>query len=210
MACPILTEDQLEYAAEHIRKSLGYGPTECIHGSEFLARYVQQMNPSLQFNVVPDKELPFAEAEAYPAQNMIRVRKSTYDHFMTGDARSKMIVVEEVCHIMRKHEGAMHRTVGNDNFARANPHKGAQEREAKYLAAAIIAPQQAAVALDNFEAISQHFGMSAQSAKIRFEQTGKIRRKTAGQPRLFSAQTIEKVRKLEEITGYRITNVKEH
>lgn len=198
------SDDQLEYKSEGIRSALNYGPIDSIGGVEFLERYMRSNCPPVELVVVPDDKLPYSEAEAYPAINMIKLRKSTNDALVNGSARAKFIVVEEICHLILKHDGAMHRTVANDNFARASARKRMQEREAKFLAASIIAPQKAAAALDTAEEISSHFGLSMEAARIRFEQTDVARRKRTGKRKQFSKEIVSAIRKLEGITGYRV------
>jgi hypothetical protein len=195
--------EQLDYAVHQIREALGYSKDERISGPEFLARY-RKDNMNLRIVEVDDCELPNSAAEALPSERKIVIRKSTLSDFHCGDRRAAFIVIEELMHDCLRHQGVMHRTIGKDVFAPQGSLKKRQEQEARYAAGAILAPTGAAVECETPEQISERFGLSAEAAKVRFDQVGTLRRRQRGEMRQFSARIVESVRQLEQETGHRL------
>jgi predicted transcriptional regulator len=209
MASAHLTEEKLEYRAEHLRTALGYRESDEMNPLEFIERFKRYWRPQFTFEVVEDNALPYSEAEAAPCHHHVKMRQSTYDALVDGDRRAGFIVIEEICHIVLKHDGTMHRTMGRDFFAKASARKGAQEREAKYMAAAVIAPYGIVEKIDSLPELQGKPGLSTEAARIRFGQVQDIKRKRNGQLRPFTPKIIEEIRILEAKTGIRVNTFRD-
>ena len=156
----------------------------------------------LKFVVVPDSRLPHAEAEANSATHTILIRESTYEAAVNWRPRERFIVAEELCHIALNHSGPRHRNCAGRPVGYSYSERQ-DEREARIMAAFLLAPTELAQHCTSKSEVKDQFLMSNQAAEIRWEQLERHRRHKAGQKRQLPLGVIDFLR-IQRSKGFRI------
>lgn len=171
------SNEELEQIAEECVKAAGVSPAALpiLDFITVLAAKFKSTN-GLMIHSVLDSELPGAEGVATCEPPLIRVRQSVYDAALLNEARSRMTLMHECAHILLGHKGVENPRMiaGNLRPAFVKPYEAA-ERQAPYLAAAILMPRSEAAALSARE-IQLKFRVSAEAADIRFKQLARPKR----------------------------------
>ena len=147
--------------------------------------------PGFKYLVVDDSELPNEEAEFNANEKSIRIRRTVDQKARERDPRAIMTVAHELGHLILGHGGVRHRSTGTDIRAKSSYEVGVDESEAKYFAAAFLAPTSLAYECGSALMLQSKFGLSSQAAEIRFAEIEKCRRVTEGVKRPLPAGVID-------------------
>ena len=120
--------------------------------------------PRLQILTVDDSLFPEIEAQAYPKQWIIKVRRGIYEGLLRGNSRGRWTLIHELSHVLLQHPGrpARHRHVIENRRTAA----GRREREADIVTRSIFMPYDSVSELQ-FDEIRKISGVSAASAARR-------------------------------------------
>jgi Zn-dependent peptidase ImmA (M78 family) len=159
--------------------------------------------PGLKIVPVPDDRLPHARAEANAATNTILGQESLIEAAAHGRHDARFVIVEEVCHIALGHKGPRFRRSDHNQRIYSDSEKR-DEREARYLAALVLAPPELARECRCAHEIAQQFGISEQAAEIRWQEVQAEERGRLGLKRELPEGVIDFLRERRE-RGERVT-----
>jgi hypothetical protein len=178
-----LSAEQLEYRARLFRATYGFDEDQTLDVHLLLERYLAK-HTELNFRVVEDWELPQAEAQTYALGNSIKVSRSLKEGFDRNDPRAQLIILEELSHYLFQHSGIRNRSKDDrDSTVLPRSIHATEEWQAKYFAIALKSPIDQAVKCSSASEIQIKFGLSAQAAKIRWEEAQREVRKISRKPR---------------------------
>ncbi|MFZ0456947.1 MAG: hypothetical protein WAM17_00570 [Rhodoplanes sp.] len=153
---------------------------------------------------VPDDQLPFRQAEANSATNTIIARQSLISRLEEWDPVARFIMMEEFCHLALGHIGPRYRRDGSCNKI-FSPSEQKDEREARHLAALILAPTE--LVGESFPGeIAAQFCLSEQASQVRWEEVQTIKRRELGIQRELPPNVIDFLREKQR-QGHRITSL---
>ncbi len=127
----------------------------------FIEHKLPVFDPKLEFNIVPDKELPDAYAKAFPGVHRIDVRESVYEAAASGVGRDRFTLCHELGHyILHGPENISYPRVARKIKAYEDP-----EWQANTFAGELLAPTDKIKNLC-IDEIVRVFGVSCMVAEI--------------------------------------------
>jgi len=135
---------------------------------EILEFKLQFIYVGFKYIIVPDEELPTAEAEADCSKNIIRARQSVDADLRNSVGRARMTIAHEIGHLAHSHLGVQQRSV--TAVAKA------EEFQAKHFAACFLMPMHIVETFKSVAKIAATFQVSTEAAKIRHKEVVRRRR----------------------------------
>jgi Zn-dependent peptidase ImmA (M78 family) len=199
--------DELEEIAGRIRHCLRLEAVGTFDVIEVTENGFPEIFPGLKLIRVPDERLPHAEAEANSSTNTILVRESIYQQAKDWNPKARFVVMEEVCHIALGHNGPRfrrHPTQGKICGAAERR----DEREARQLAALLLAPTVFAKECASAEEISERFFLSAEASEYRWQEVQRAKRLETRKPRELPPGVIDFLKE-QRRKGFHVTSIDE-
>ena len=152
------------------------------------------MDPAFNYRRVPDKNMPYAEAEWDSEATVIAMRESVFTGMQHGDTHTRFVVFHEISHYVLGHKGVRNRITSSQVRQYSAPQVKHEEAEATRLAVIIIAPEYLVPEGATADDIASQFGMSLTAAVLRKEEIDRIRRRRRGELRPLPASVKELLR----------------
>ncbi len=180
------TEEVLELAAEKKRREWGI-VDQCIPDVMTMLMKLKDDGTIVNYQRVPDNQLPDDEAEFDPHTKIIRIRESTFDaanDLFRRDLhkRARFTIAHEIAHAICKHQRVRHRNVSNRPIEKIVAQTRIDEAEANRVAGALLIPRHLLDMASEPTAseISERFQVSLKAATIRLEELGRMHRRKHG------------------------------
>jgi putative toxin-antitoxin system antitoxin component (TIGR02293 family) len=138
---------------------------------------LKKLFPKVKIQIVPDSNLPIAEALADWRTQTILLKESLFGALENADARARFTVAHELGHLFLRHEGARYRAT-TKRFVFAVERQ--QEWEAHIFAAEFLAPAHLVSQYKSADEIAQRFQVSLELAKLRLEELSNDKFRTHG------------------------------
>lgn len=168
-----------------LRKVAGNSPYFDV--IRFIEHKLPIMDPELEFNIIPDKDLPGAYAKAFPYAHRIDVRESVYEAAVVGVGRDRFTLCHELGHyILHGPKNISYPRAARTLKAYENP-----EWQANTFAGEILAPTTMIVGME-IDEITKIFGVSGMVAAIQKKYVAP-RQKNKATKRLQSLATIARI-----------------
>ena len=194
-------QQQLAQIAKRLRHAGKIERQRAFDVLEFI-KTIAAIFPGLKIVPVLDDKLPFRQAEANSATNTVIVRQSLITRLENWDPTARFIMIEEFCHIALGHTGPRYRRDATCSKI-YSPSEQQDEREARHLAALMLAPTELVGDLFPGE-IAAQFGLSEQASEIRWEEVQTVKRRELGIRRELPSNVIDFLREKQR-QGHRIT-----
>jgi hypothetical protein len=199
------TLPELESIAARLRCAADMDTSWTIDIFSFIER-LASLFPGLKLVPVPDEKLPHAKAEANSATNTILVRESIVER-AGWNSTSRFILVEEVCHIALGHVGPRYRRDARNQKIFSESEQR-DEREARRLAALILAPTKFAKQCNSREELAEKFGLGKTASEIRWSEIQAVQRREEGKPRDLPPDVLDFLAEKRRL-GFKITSIEE-
>ena len=124
---------------------------------------LKKVFPKLRLRVVENTELPAAEARAYPAYWIIKIRRGIFEGLLRGDVGARWTFAHELGHVLLQHPGKPFRM-------RAASGSNIVEQQAHIFAAQLLAPSDLAKKYKTAEEIALAFQISIEAARRRLSE----------------------------------------
>lgn len=200
--------DELEEIAGRIRHRLRLLAVSTFDVIEVTENRLPEIFPGLKLIRVPNERLPHAEAEANSSTNSILVRESVYQQAKDWNPKARFIVMEEVCHIALGHNGPRFRRHPTQGAICGSAERR-DEREARQLAALLLAPTAFAQECASPEEIAERFFLSAEASEYRWLEVQRAKRLAAGRRRELPPDIIDFLKE-QKRRGYRVTSIEDN
>jgi hypothetical protein len=176
------TDEDLEERARAFLKRIGLEHQVKPDLMTIIAK-IKRIDPGFKYARVPDDQMPHAEAHWYSDDHCVSMRESVFIGMQRGEPRARMTVAHELCHYLLKHKGYLNRSTQKTVSEISSDRVRRQEREAKRMAAALLAPEHLVSENATAEQISEIFELSTEAAIYRVEEIARIRRRRRGEKR---------------------------
>lgn len=194
-------QEKLAQVAKRLRLAGKIGQQKAFDVLLFI-KEMAAIFPGLQIVSIPDNKLPYRQAEANSATNTIFARQSLIARLENWDPTARFIMMEEFCHIALGHTGPRYRR--DATFGKIfSSSEQRDEREARHLAALILAPIELVGDLFPRE-IATQFCLGDQASQIRWEEVQAAKRREIGIRRELPSNVIDFLREKQRL-GFRIT-----
>ncbi|RXH14736.1 ImmA/IrrE family metallo-endopeptidase [Bradyrhizobium guangzhouense] len=154
----VFTPQEMGRYTRLLRKLLGIHDQKSPDILDIFER-LKQIFPRLRIRIVADADLPGAEARAYPALWIIKIRKGIYEGLLRGDAGARWTFAHELGHVLLQHPGSPHR--------RRSAPQDVIERQAHMFAAQLLAPSDLVRKFKLPENVASAFQLSSKAARHR-------------------------------------------
>jgi Zn-dependent peptidase ImmA (M78 family) len=155
---------------------------------------LRKIFPRLRLRIVEDADLPNAEAQAYPAFWIIKIRRGIHEGLLRGEVGSRWTFAHELGHVLLRHPGKPHRRRGLSG-------RNEIELQAHAFAARWLAPSELVREYQLPEEVAKAFRLSSKAARHRLWEVKREQRiKTIG-PMLDSATAELDTSELENLTS---------
>jgi hypothetical protein len=176
----LLRDEDIELIAARFRDHVGISDCVFIDGLTLLQKVRRFYGVGhLGVDALP----PNSEGEFDDQKKIIRVPESVLWQSYWSNPRARMTIAHEVAHVVLGHIGIVNRSLVKTQAETLSKLVARQEREAKRLAPAILAPFKFMNADMAVEDISFRFGLGRQAAEIRRAQYLNRERRINGVPR---------------------------
>ena len=155
---------------------------------------LKQKIPSFNYRRVPDTDFPDKEAEWNSDTRVLSMRESVFRAMQRGEPRARLIVMEEVFHLLLGHQGIKNRAIQPNFKERHNSKTKREEWEARRAAAAFLAPEIDIDPLWDAKRVSGEFAISMTAAQLRVSEVRDLRRRAAGQKRKLPPEIVQFLR----------------
>ena len=157
---------------------------------------------------VTDLELPGVEARFCPDTRTIKITDKTWAKAEHGDPRANWTIAHELGHVVFRPNRARNRSSSPRAFERSIPSIVKDERPAHRFAAAFLAPLHMANISPTTTAadLAARFNLSAELARIRLEELGRLHRRRFGLDRSLPPSVVAYLIDAER-TGHRISSL---
>ncbi len=199
--------DELEQIAARMTCAAGLESVGTFDVIDAVESRFPKIFPGLKLIRVSDQQLPHAEAEANSSTNTILIRESTYQQAKDWHPEARFVVMEEVCHIALGHTGPRYRRPPSQSKIYCGTERR-DEREARQLAALLLAPTALAKQCSSPEEIAERFFLSGEAAEYRWEEVQRSKRREAGKPRELPSGVIDFLKE-QRRKGFRVTSLKD-
>jgi hypothetical protein len=197
---------ELEDIGKRLRIAADMAAVRAIDVFGFIEK-LAALYPGLKLVRVPNEELRHAEAEANSATNTILVRESIYQRAKNWDPVARFILVEELCHLALGHVGPRYRRdAGNAKIFSSSEQR--DEREARHLAALILAPTAFAKECNSPEELAEKFLLGRTASEIRWSEIQAVQRREHGQEPRLPPGVVDFLTEKKKL-GYKVTALKE-
>jgi hypothetical protein len=197
---------ELESIAARLRRAAGFEAVRTIDVLSFIENLVV-IFPGLKLVRVPDEQLSYARAEANSATNTILIRETIYQKIRAWNAAARFILIEELCHIALGHVGPRYRR-DTSNTKIFSPSEQRDEREARQLAALILAPTKFATECNSPEMLAAQFILGTTASEIRWSEVQADQRRAAGVKRELPLGVVDFLTEKQKL-GYTVTVLKD-
>ena len=187
------TEEQLEEIGRDLRRRIGLEHQACLDVMTVINK-LKHVDPAFNYRRVPDKNMPYAEAEWDSEATVIAMRESVFTGMQHGDTHPRFVVFHEISHYVLGHKGVRNRITSSQVRQYSAPQVKHEEAEATRLAVIIIAPEYLVPEGATADDIVSQFGMSLTAAVLRKEEIDRIRRRRRGELRPLPASVKELLR----------------
>lgn len=186
------TDEKIAELAEGLRKFAGQTNVTMVDVPSLIEK-LSQAPPNLRMSIVPapDSSLPFASAEAEPETRHIRVRYETLAALNQNSPESRAIIVEEIGHVLMRHQGVRNHFVGVDFRARANRLVEKEEEDAKKFTWYCLAPFDVAIFSKSAVELELKFGLTKSNALEYFEHIQEHQRRLSKTPRSLPPNAVD-------------------
>lgn len=198
------TEAELEDIATRLRCAADMTKNAAIDILTFIER-LSSLFPGLKLVPIPDDKLPHVEAEANSATNTVLVRESIVERAASWESTARFILMEEVCHIALGHVGPRYRRDSQNSKIFSESEKR-DEREARHLAALILAPTEFAKQCKSREELAARFCLGCVASEIRWNEIQVVQRHEQGQQRELPPGVLDFLTEKRRL-GYKVTAV---
>lgn len=197
------TIGDLEQIATRLRLAAGVSAIRAFDILDVIENRLPAVFPGLKLVRVTDEQLPHAEAEANSSTNTILCRESVYQRAKDWNPRARLILTEEVCHLALGHVGPRYRRHASKSKI-FSPTEQRDEREARQLAALVLAPTALAKDCTSQQEVAHQFFLSDEAAEYRWEELERYRRLESGRKREFPPNVVDFLRE-QKRKGHKVT-----
>lgn len=186
------TDEKIAELAEGLRKFAGQTNMTMLDVPSLIEE-LSQAPSNLRMTVVPapNSSLPFASAEAEPETRQIRVRYDTLAALNQNSPESRAIIVEEIGHVLMRHQGVRNHFVGVDFRARASRLVEKEEEDAKKFTWYCLAPFDVAIFSKSAVELEHKFGLTKNNALEYFEHIQEHQRRLSKTPRSLPPNAVD-------------------
>jgi hypothetical protein len=173
-------EEDFERAAERFRERVGIVHCVFVDGLTLLQKLKRYYGVGhLGVSSLP----PNSEGEFDERKKIIRLPEAVLRASYWAEPRARMTIAHEAAHVALGHVGIVNRSTVKSQAESLSTLVARQEREAKRLAPAILAPLKLMHETMSVDDIALRFGLSKQAAEIRRTQFLEVDRRKRGVPR---------------------------
>ena len=158
----------MDARVQSLRRALGLADHPALDLLDIIEFRLKYIYAGFKLKIVPDSELPNAEAEADCEKKTITVRQSVYDDLCCGSSRARMTIAHEIGHLAL-HQGILQRST----LLLDSP----EEAQARQFAACLLMPTHLIERYRSVKKVVGIFQVSEEAAKRRIREIA--RRKSA-------------------------------
>lgn len=167
-AVQMMTENEIENVAQHIKRIVGLDQTSRIAMIQFIERMEDWLEDYI-FGVLPDEDMPEMAGYTGLDQYEICLSNSTYVALSEGDPQARFTTAHELGHLM------LHSKSPTAYARRSGYHRHVDpEWQADHFADVFLMPREGVLSCKDAREVADRFSVPLDRAELRFQEVTKI------------------------------------